>query len=57
MLEKVLDIQKMESAPMGAHMKFRNWEKGFICCKATGRTETHFAIQSSQIKRSLNIVS
>lgn len=47
MLEKVLDIQKMESVPMGAHMQFRNWEEGFICCKVTGRTETHFAIQSS----------
>lgn len=46
MLEKVLDIQKTESVPVGAHMQFRNWEEGFICCKVRGRTETHFAIQT-----------
>lgn len=58
MLEKVLDIQKMESVPMGAHMQFRNWRKDSSVVKSEEELKLTLQYkQSSQSERSLTIVS
>lgn len=58
MLEKVLDIQKMESGPMRAHMQFSNWRKDSSVVKSEEELKLTLQYkQSSQSERSLTIVS